>query len=461
LMPDFILEIFRASQPTREASEQNGRQTPARPAVSPPLNTDAAWAPDDAGSPATNRPVGFAENNAAVWSGASSDEMGGQRKTSSGWDQERNTVGNLKLDAMDKRRISTALESAFSLGELERLVTDHVPAMAREVSWRESLSQTVFEVREVAVRQGVVDRLLIGAVEERPNRSDLLALALALAQRPGWNMPIGTHSLDIGSALEQVTSGPANPFFDTTRLARWMIAVERQVCQVRCGYAYGTGFLVAPDLVLTCHHVVEWHLTGSVSKADVQVRFDYRRTVTGAEPPDDDGAWIGLDPGWPIPNSRSSTADFTLVGEAAADELDFALLKLEKQVGLDSPPAETRPRGWVDMSRDRSLPEAGSAIFIVQHPANDKAGPPQMPLQLALSTPGYEGVNAIGTRITYTPSTKPGSSGSPVFDRTLAAVALHHCRGEARTNRGIPLAKIRAALDPDVRALLIAPPQGM
>jgi hypothetical protein len=366
----------------------------------------------------------------------------------------------LQLTPTDKQRINATLASAFTSQQLYRLVTDAVPSLAGELPEPGYVSRDdmVFRVREEAERQWLVDRLLVAAAAARPTRPDLLALVLNLSQRPGWAAAVETHALNVGSALEKVTSGPADPFFDATLLSRWMVPVLRQVCQVRCGPDRGTGFLVAPDLVLTCFHVVEGHLTGAVPAREVQVRFDYRRTPAGEDPPDDPTAWIGLRSGWTIPCAPASDADLTLVGEPAADALDFALLRLAAAAGQENPPGEDRPRGWIDMSHDRALPEAGSAMFIVQHPVSDGPQPRQLPLQITLATPGYEGANQQGTRIAYTPSTRKGSSGSPVFDRTLTAVALHHNRGVEKTNRGIPLAKIRAALAPDIRDLLVAPP---
>ena len=53
----------------------------------------------------------------------------------------------------------------------------------------------------------------------------------------------------------------------------------------------------------------------------------------------------------------------------------------------------------------------------------------------------------------YKPSTLPGSSGSPVYNRAFNVVALHHNRGQIATeatfygnNQGIPLALIREHL---------------
>lgn len=153
------------------------------------------------------------------------------------------------------------------------------------------------------------------------------------------------------------------------------------------------------------------------------------------------------------------------MGDPGEQELDFALLKLQDDAGNKIPAGEDRKRGWVDLSRDARLPASAAPILIVQHPSSDGGPAPQMPLQIAFATPGFENPNANGTRVAYKPSTKPGSSGSPVFGPDFRAVALHHNRGQidpaavdlVRNNRGIPLAKIRAALSAEARSLLVAP----
>jgi hypothetical protein len=379
-------------------------------------------------------------------------------------------MGYLNLAGADWRRIRQALETGFTVQTLDTLVAQDFRRVHDEVPWvGEAKANIVFKVVEVANQHGVLDRLLVAASAVRPDRPDLRALLLHYSRQPGWAAPVLADGLDTRAALELLTTA-GDPFFDTTRLARWLIDVERQVCVVRCGpRGVGTGFLVAADLVLTCHHVMLDYLKGEVGASDVRVLFDYRRPADGSEPLYDAGRWYGINPAWDVPQSPSSEADLTLEGDPDPAELDFALLRLDTPVGLDTPDGESTTRRWVDLSKDPRSPARSDPILIVQHPRRPGPPqyPPQSPLQISFATPGFEGENANGTRLVYNPGTLPGSSGSPVFDRTLGAVGLHHNNGEldpeaadrVKNNRGIPLARIRRALRDEVRALLVPPPR--
>ncbi|MFN2125742.1 MAG: trypsin-like serine peptidase [Candidatus Promineifilaceae bacterium] len=203
---------------------------------------------------------------------------------------------------------------------------------------------------------------------------------------------------------------------------------------------------------------------------EVQVRFDYRRTKPNSEPADN-RAWIAMHSDGildykPYSKKADSPDGIKKKKLPAGHELDFAVLRLSRDVGDEIPEGEIEPRGWIDLSADPPIPDEQTPVLIVQHPGREKPPPPQMPLQITFATPGFEELNANRTRIAYTPSTKSGSSGSPVFDGNLTAVALHHRFGRphpghanlVENNRGIPLATIRAALDDDVREMLIEPP---
>jgi Trypsin-like peptidase domain/Effector-associated domain 1 len=375
-------------------------------------------------------------------------------------------VGYFELKGPDWKRISGALTTSFpSVDDLQVFIQQELPELKHEIAWGKAATYVVNEIVVKANARGQLDTLLAAASNERPFRPDLRAINLYYSRQPGWAAPVQAHDLDVRSTLQGLTTA-GDPFLDTGRLALWLTRVERQVCLVRCaGSDGGTGFLVGRDLVLTCYHVVEQHLIGAVPRADVQVRFDYRRSAAGETPSYDDD-WLDLDPSWTIPSARYSDADRTMTIDPAPDELDFALLKLAKPVGHETPAGEDRPRGWVDLSRDPALPAPSSPTLIVQHPQNPAAPPPQMPLQIAFAAAGFEGPNKNGSRLVYTPSTRPGSSGAPVFDQALRAFGLHHNRGQidpaardlVKNNRGVPLSKIRGALADGVRALLLAPP---
>lgn len=374
-------------------------------------------------------------------------------------------MGKIALKGPDRMRLRHCLEASFSVRELEEVVRQTLPQLVNSISWRESLSMVVSDVIDTASRHGRLDALAVALVGERPYVEEFAALVLTLSTDPGWTMPLKRHGFDVRGSLEALTS-PTGGFTDTTRLARWLIRTERQVCRVSCGSELGTGFLVGPDLVLTCYHVVRLYLDKSVTADKVAVLFDYRRDEKGVDPVEDPTKWVGIDATWDVPSSPYAQADISLAGEPNDDRLDYALLKLSRAVGCETPEGESEARRWIDISMDRALPAQATPILIVQHPGVPNAlSPAQHPLQITFDEHGFVGATPSGNRVAYRPSTLPGSSGSPVCDATLKAVALHHNRGQIdptavglhTNNRGIPIAKIRGHLKPEIRDLLLAP----
>ncbi len=379
-------------------------------------------------------------------------------------------MGFLKLTAEDNKQLFATLGGAFNVGSLMGVVGRSVPAIADEITLPAPKADVVMQVVGVANQHGLIDRLLVEASNDRPERPDLRAMVLALSQRQGWTAAYVRHGLPM-EGLERLTS-KGNPFLDVARLATWMIGVESHVCQVRTGDSLGTGFLIAPDLVMTNYHVIERHLKGDVKSSDVQVRFDFRVSPSGAAP-SEDAPWEDIDSNWKIPNRPYSQADLDLIGDPGPTELDYAILKLARRAGEEQLVAGLR--GWVDISKDEPLPAIEAPILIVQHPGQPPVGsPPLQPLKIAFATPGFDAPNANKTRVIYRPSTLKGSSGSPVFGPSFRAVALHHNRGQIsdaaanldKNNRGIPLFAIRADLgsrkdlEKDVLGMLAAPPKG-
>lgn len=199
-------------------------------------------------------------------------------------------------------------------------------------------------------------------------------------------------------------------------------AVAGAVCVIRSGDSpIGTGFLIGPDLVLTCHHVVEQELAGNAI-ARLRFVFDFGRGI--------DGTVL-------TPDDYKATK---LVARSENKELDFALFKLERLPRRI--PIRLSPDPWPF--------HASPGLCILQHPNGERQ-------RFVFDLDAYGTVVDNGARVLYSIETDAGSSGSPVFGgHEWTPVALHQgFRGDR--NKGIPLALIAAHRD--VKAELERPPE--
>lgn len=247
----------------------------------------------------------------------------------------------------------------------------------------------------------------------------------------------------------------AQSTFDIGTWRRRLGEIEGRVCRIEspAGTARGTGFLVGPDAVLTNYHVLEPLIENGVAAdaARVVLRFDYKVVDDGIAV--QAGTTYELAPDWLADYSRYSPQDLEVAPDAdpALDELDYALLRLNGTPGQDPVGGATEdpspvPRGWVEFPAEPYDFADQSALYIVEHPDGK-------PMQVALDTEAVIGLNGNGTRVRYTTTTEPGSSGSPCFGPDWQWVALHHAgdpkywAGERPTfNEGIPASAIRRLL---------------
>jgi len=239
-------------------------------------------------------------------------------------------------------------------------------------------------------------------------------------------------------------------------------AGKLQVCVCRIeipaqggGKIFGTGFLIAADMVMTNWHVIQCVVATEDNDAtyrgpraratDVLCRFDYKVLSNGAINP---GSTVSLAPNWRVALSPNNPNGI----EPVAGQLDCAVIRLSKPQGNlvigDNPQAQGDCRGWI------KLPDVGivtdfrehSPLFIIQHPEGD-------PIKLALCTDGIQSVNPNRTRVRYSTNTERGSSGSPCFDQNWNLVALHHAGDPnfaaghvPEFNEGVPIDTIRQFL---------------
>ncbi|MFJ7073274.1 trypsin-like peptidase domain-containing protein [Streptomyces sp. NPDC098781] len=297
-----------------------------------------------------------------------------------------------------------------------RLVT-HALAYGRVSPEHEALGRIV---NELTLLVGMEQRTLLTGILDR------YGLMVPVAPQPE---PSGALSdRDIAQFQEKIigenTLRPVSFLAEGLRAAAAVAYVETRVGNRSWS---GTGFLIAPGLLLTNHHVIgsEEQLRGSV------FRFGFEDDAEGRA----------------RPVSEYRPAEGGLLHTSPGDELDYSLIAIDGQPG--------RKWGW--LSASKTPPRTGDRVNIVQHPAG-------LPKQIALqhNRIAYQG----GDVVQYLTSTLPGSSGSPVLDDQWHVVAIHHSGGripEPTTgrffyrNEGILLSSVLAHLPDELRGQTSVP----
>lgn len=174
------------------------------------------------------------------------------------------------------------------------------------------------------------------------------------------------------------------------------------------GDAAGTGFLVAPDLLLTNHHVLP---NPDVAATSV-VQFNYQLT------------WSGQ----PTVVRQNKIVEMVKTDS----HLDYSIVR------IDGSPGDVF--GFIDPA-DRATVAVNDPVVIIQHPNGDRK-------QIALQDNQVSGV--FDDLVQYTTDTQPGSSGSPILNNRWQLIGLHHAGGSltgptgalVTTNEGIQIASI-------------------
>ncbi|MBO0903467.1 DNA/RNA non-specific endonuclease [Jiella sonneratiae] len=163
------------------------------------------------------------------------------------------------------------------------------------------------------------------------------------------------------------------------------------------GQPNGTGFLVAPGLVMTNHHVLASPQEASASRFQLY----YEPNEVGVPRP--------------VETFLFRPQDFFLTDT----RLDFTLVAIEKtsQSGTTLDTAMLLP-----LIGDEGKARVGEALNIVQHPAGR---PKEVVIRnnRLLDLPEGDGLDIF---FHYESDTEQGSSGSPVFNDQWEVVALHH-----------------------------------
>lgn len=207
------------------------------------------------------------------------------------------------------------------------------------------------------------------------------------------------------------------------------LQAARAVCRIRIrGESpappdFGTGFLVAPGVLLTNHHVLDLPETASLSQAEFNVELDLNFVESQ-------------------PRIFNFIPDRLFV---TSPDLDFTFVAVNARA-TDGTPLSTF--GWLPLLRQSGKGVSGEYASIVQHPGGE---PKQIVLRenqiIALDPDVYPGIGEAF--IHYRSDTERGSSGAPVFNDQFDVIGLHHKAVPAYNEKGQRLNRDGRVWTPD------------
>lgn len=369
-------------------------------------------------------------------------------------------VASVRLTRDEFNLLHDALVDAFpDYASLSLMVARSGGNIAR-IAGPGPLGNVALAVIRDAEARDQVDQLVESSRAANPTNRALVTVAAAVGLEPS-GVVVTEEKRD--KALAQVTDhlerlvDPERGIGDFGSYAVKIPEFLRQVCAVELASEAGTGFLIGPETVLTNYHVVAKAIAGDFDPTSVVLRFDYRRLRDGRTT--NAGVEIPLADDWLAAWEPYSDVDLEAYDPSrspADNELDYAVLRTREKVGLQKPsgPVEEK-RGWFTPLRTSYDFPVDSFLMIVQHPCND-------PISFDGPEKAVMRVNGSRTRVHYRANTMPGSSGSPIMNRTLDLVGLHHA-GEpggpdrfkpchqkitpADYNEGIPISNVVANIE--------------
>jgi hypothetical protein len=333
-----------------------------------------------------------------------------------------------------------ALEGAYSAVRFDQMLMIYLSQNREHLTLANDQRSRFYDVIVASGLEGWTAELIEAALDANSRNARLQKFVRSIGLNP--------VAADEESRLQKVITEQSvfqdpDPFF--VECARRCACV----CQIEVPGGGGTGTLVAPDVVLTNHHVVTRLLNKLIVPEKVNCVFDFKMLSDGhtISP----GRRVALHASWDIASRPHSAEDEKHEGgQPAATDLDYALLRLAEPVGDQRSGAKGQAdplapkRGWLPLRSDAAELAVGDPIMVVQHPLFP-GKLTQAPVQLAL---GSVKESPFKERLRHNARALHGSSGSPCLDAKLDFVALHHV-GDPITawqkpsyNQAIPVQKI-------------------
>ncbi|MDZ8035995.1 trypsin-like peptidase domain-containing protein [Nostoc sp. DedSLP04] len=228
--------------------------------------------------------------------------------------------------------------------------------------------------------------------------------------------PVGEAPESAQRALErQIGGNDTQPCWFLTRgteLRRTVGRIHIRDASRRVGW--GTGFLVAPNLMVTNQHVLDSLETARFSR----VEFDYEETFEGEVLL---SAIFDLAP------------EIFFVSHPARGGMDYALVAVTDRARADSrrPDANLAEFGYNVLVREEGKLAKGEMIHSIHHPEGQ-------PRQVSLRENRLTALQDMWLH--YETDTQQGSSGAPLYNNQWEIVGIHHGGVEKRDSEGNILA---------------------
>ena len=340
----------------------------------------------------------------------------------------------MALTGQQLKALRNALVDAFNPASFEQMLRFELNKKVENIAGSGPLNIVAYRVIDAAEMEGWTLDLIRAARIANPGNANLHQVADMLSLSSTRELPSAALNFE-----KVVRDGI--PFLDPAMFRSKLGRIEQQVCSVELnGVGYGSGVLVGADYVLTNQHVISKAAAGT----KMACRFDFAASPDGKVI--NPGITVDVAPEI-VDASPPNANDPNLTGgDPSDDELDYALLRLVRDIGNEPAGSGNNPdapaRSWTQLAANSLA--INDPILVLQHPQNQvnwKLEPLKLTVGRALDLVGG------GRRLRHDANTLPGSSGSPCFSVTLAFVALHHAGGDSRYakadyNQAIPCPKI-------------------
>ncbi len=315
---------------------------------------------------------------------------------------------NLTLD--ERQSLTFALKSAFpTRTSFAQMLWYRLSLNLDSISLTDTHVEAVEHVVRYCESRKLLVQLITSARESNPGNVFLANFA----RKFGMTADSTVNEEQVRNALQAGES---------LNVDQWRVGLGEmsgRVCRVEVGTGEGalhaTGFLVAPNVLVTTYQALEGVINGKVQPREVGFRFDFRIYSGTTVNPGTVYQLAGKD--WLIVASPwSATPD--------DQHLNFAMVRLDgvpgrEPIGGERAEPGAPPRGWIAVQAEKALQmPAPKAVVILHYPPGES-------LQLVLNSDAAIRTNDQRTRVYYPASTESVSTGAPCFNSNWELIGLH------------------------------------